>query len=155
MEFWQNIVLKWKQIQQFCLWALSSDPSGLVESGLYYNTTANRAALRDDTKTQFLAHLEDTYKNAGVVKQPTITKGAGSVTVGNDAIIRCYKTIDYSGIIQEVVNPTGGTFALTENTPLWLVYTYGLGYSVPTFEPTGPQFCFGQWVSRFCASKHR
>lgn len=138
MTFWQNFVLKWKEIQQFCLWALPSDPSGLVKSGMYYNTTANRAALRDDTKTQLLAHLEDTYRNAGVMRQPTITKGTNSITVGNDAIVRCYKTTDYSGVIQEIENPTGGTFALAQNTPIWLVYTYGVGYSLVSSIPTGP-----------------
>lgn len=136
--FWQSVTLKWKELKNFCLWALSSDPSGLIESGMYYNTTANRAALRDDTKTQLLAHLEDTYKNAGVIKQPTITKGTNSITVGNDAVIRCYKTTDYSGIIQEIANPTGGTFALAQNVDQWLIYTYGVGYSIVSSIPTVP-----------------
>lgn len=136
--FWQSITGKWNQLKQWCLWNVSGTPSGSIESSFWYDTDENRAAIKDDEKTQYLAHVEDLYNYTGVYTQPTITIGSGGViTVGSDGVMIAREDALFSGIPKRWT-PAGATLSLAEGYDQWLVYTAGVGYSITAINPGTP-----------------
>lgn len=135
MEFWQSIKGKWNQLVQWTLWRVAGSPSNAPESAVWYDTTEHRAALKDDSKTQHLAHVEDLPNYSGVFTLPTITVGAGGVlTIGGDGYIYAREDANYTGI-PKLWNPAGATLNLVSGADQWLVYTAGVGYSITTINP--------------------
>ena len=135
MVFWQNIIGKWKELQQWKLWNASGTPSNAPESSIWYDTSEHRAAIKDDEKTQHLANVEDLPNYSGVFTLPTITVGAGGVlTIGGDGYIYAREDSNYTGI-PKLWNPAGATLNLVSGADQWLVYTAGVGYSLTTINP--------------------
>lgn len=135
MVFWQNIICKWKELQQWKLWNVSGTPNNAPESSIWYDTSEHRAALKDDEKAQHLAHVEDLPNYSGVFTLPTITVGAGGVlTIGSDGYIYAREDANYTGI-PKLWNPAGATLNLVSGADQWLVYTAGVGYSLTTINP--------------------